>query len=257
MAASWEKMNQPPYLAYLDSSSSLDCLLGVRSSPEIVELRLPTFVQRSSKSMACSSCSFNSLMPMYILFFSPSRYTENDITEVEFNKLNPRSQDQLRRSAAANQQASQPQTQPWGYYTPAAMPERLRRVGKSHHIPFLYPKNFNAFFRRLVAGESIFWRDIERRQLCPATFGIQGFKCLHYGLDFMIFWHKVVSVFLLVWLIGNTLRILVTAFWTYSNFRVTRLQEVFKLKTILYTYGIRSVCNSGLWLNGNYWNKWF
>jgi len=55
-------------------------------------------------------------------------YTEHDITEAEFGKLNPRSQDQLRRSAAANLQASQPQTQPWGYYTPAAQPERLRRV---------------------------------------------------------------------------------------------------------------------------------
>jgi len=55
-------------------------------------------------------------------------YTEHDITEIEFNQLNPRSQDQLKRSAAANLQASQPQTQPWGYYTPAAQPERLRRV---------------------------------------------------------------------------------------------------------------------------------
>ena len=64
-------------------------------------------------------------------FFFKSRYTEHDITEAEFNKLNPRSQDQLRRSAAANLQASQPQTQPWGYYTPAAQPERLRRVGMS------------------------------------------------------------------------------------------------------------------------------
>jgi len=55
-------------------------------------------------------------------------YTEHDITEIEFNQLNPRSQDQLRRSATTNLQASQPQTQPWGYYTPAAQPERLRRV---------------------------------------------------------------------------------------------------------------------------------
>jgi len=55
-------------------------------------------------------------------------YTEHDITEIEFNQLNQRSQDQLRRSAATNLQASQPQTQAWGYYTPAAQPERLRRV---------------------------------------------------------------------------------------------------------------------------------
>jgi len=55
-------------------------------------------------------------------------YTEHDITEAEFSKLNPRSQDQLRRSAATNHQTSQPPTQAWGYYTPAAQPERLRRV---------------------------------------------------------------------------------------------------------------------------------
>ncbi|KAF8810045.1 hypothetical protein BYT27DRAFT_6499238 [Phlegmacium glaucopus] len=55
-------------------------------------------------------------------------YTEQDITELEFKSLNPRSQDQLRRSAATNLQASQPQTQQWGYYTPAAQPDRLRRV---------------------------------------------------------------------------------------------------------------------------------
>ena len=67
---------------------------------------------------------------------SADSYTEHDITEIEFNQLNPRSQDQLKRSAASNLQASQPQSQPWGYYTPAAQPERLRRVGMS--IPFFF-----------------------------------------------------------------------------------------------------------------------
>jgi len=55
-------------------------------------------------------------------------YSEHDITEVEFNSLNVRSKDQLRRCAASNLQSAQPQTQPWGYYTPAAQPDRLRRV---------------------------------------------------------------------------------------------------------------------------------
>lgn len=75
-----------------------------------------------------SSQSVPSLAPIYILILYSS-YTEHDVTEDEFNKLNPRSQDQLRRSASTNLQASQPQTQPWGYYTPAAQPDRLRRVG--------------------------------------------------------------------------------------------------------------------------------
>ena len=88
-----------------------------------------------------------------------SRYTEHDITEAEFSKLNPRSQDQLRRSAASNLQASQPPTQPWGYYTPAAQPERLRRVGMCPY-PFCFSQNlyhFNVFFFlcRLAARESI------------------------------------------------------------------------------------------------------
>ena len=39
MAASWEKMNLQLYLAWLDSSSFLDCLLGVLSSLEKLELR--------------------------------------------------------------------------------------------------------------------------------------------------------------------------------------------------------------------------
>lgn len=87
--------------------------------------------------------SFNLLPPFY-------SYTEHDITEAEFGKLNPRSQDQLRRSAAANLQASQPQTQPWGYYTPAAQPERLRRVGMFTFLFIFFPQilkyRFNVLF---------------------------------------------------------------------------------------------------------------
>ena len=155
----------------------------------------------------------------YFIFYS---YTEHDVTEDEFNKLNPRSQDQLRRSASTNLQASQPQTQPWGYYTPAAQPDRLRRVGTWPFFRFL--KKFQSlqcflfvFFlcTRLVARESIFWRVIERRQLCSTTTGIQGFKCFHYGLDFMIWLlvHVSLSVyFIFYWLLDwSTFGMLVTA----------------------------------------------
>lgn len=122
MAALWVKMNLPPFLAYLNSSSSLDYLLGALSSRERQVSLYPTFVQRSSKSTP-SRIFLNSLVPI-----SPSSYT-HDVTEFEFNSLNPRSQEQLKRSAATNLQASQPPAQQWGYYTPAAQPERLRRVG--------------------------------------------------------------------------------------------------------------------------------
>jgi hypothetical protein len=81
------------------------------------------------------SVLFTSADIYYFSFFNSS-YTEHDITEIEFNQLNPRSQDQLRRSATTNLQASQPQTQPWGYYTPAAQPERLRRVGMCPSLTF-------------------------------------------------------------------------------------------------------------------------
>jgi len=54
-------------------------------------------------------------------------YTEHDITEVEFNSLNGRMQEQIKRTAAMNFQQNQPQSQ-WGGYYPAAGPDRLRRV---------------------------------------------------------------------------------------------------------------------------------
>ncbi|KAF9484966.1 hypothetical protein BDN70DRAFT_871966 [Pholiota conissans] len=57
-------------------------------------------------------------------------YNENDITDVEFNSLNPRGQEQLRRSSAVNTGNREPQNpnSPWGYYTPHQAPERLRRL---------------------------------------------------------------------------------------------------------------------------------
>ena len=40
----------------------------------------------------------------------------------------------MRRCAASNLQAAQPQAQQWAYYTPAAQPDRLRRVGMSTYF---------------------------------------------------------------------------------------------------------------------------
>jgi len=145
MAVSWERMNLPPFPAYLNSSSSLDYLLGVLSSRESQGSRWPTFVHRYTKSTPCVAYFHNSLVP---ILSSSSSYTDHDITEPEFNSLNPRSQDQLRRSAAANLQNSQPQTQPWGYYTPAAQPERLRRVGTFQWILFFF--SIKIFFFSLL-----------------------------------------------------------------------------------------------------------
>ena len=58
---------------------------------------------------------------------SDSRYAEHSITDLEFNSLNGRMQEQIKRTAAANLQNMQPQQAAWGYY-PAPAPERLRRV---------------------------------------------------------------------------------------------------------------------------------
>lgn len=54
-------------------------------------------------------------------------YSDNHITEPEFNILNARMQEQIKRTAAANLQHLQPQQAGWGYY-PVATPDRLRRV---------------------------------------------------------------------------------------------------------------------------------
>lgn len=56
-------------------------------------------------------------------------YTDHDITQAEFNTLNARMQEHVKRTAAANIQHLQPQSQQaaWGYY-PMAAPDRLRRV---------------------------------------------------------------------------------------------------------------------------------
>lgn len=60
------------------------------------------------------------------------RYTEHEVTEAEFGALNPRLQEQMKRTAATNFQQTQPQNS-WGagYYTPAQIPDRIRRIGKS------------------------------------------------------------------------------------------------------------------------------
>ncbi|KAF8188337.1 hypothetical protein BJ912DRAFT_968507 [Pholiota molesta] len=57
-------------------------------------------------------------------------YVEHDVSDAEFASLNPRGQDQLKRSAATNFNHLQPQgaNSPWGYYTPQQGPDRLRRV---------------------------------------------------------------------------------------------------------------------------------
>jgi len=52
-------------------------------------------------------------------------YTENFVSDAEFNSLPPRLQQHVQRYASN----SQGQTQGWGaYYTPAAVPNRYRRV---------------------------------------------------------------------------------------------------------------------------------
>ncbi|KAJ3505014.1 hypothetical protein NLJ89_g7637 [Agrocybe chaxingu] len=57
-------------------------------------------------------------------------YTDHDITDAEFQTLNARLQEQVKRTAAANfTQLQGPQAGgAWGYYPPAAAPDRLRRV---------------------------------------------------------------------------------------------------------------------------------
>lgn len=54
-------------------------------------------------------------------------YTDHNITEAEFNSLNTRSQEHVRRMASTNLQNHQSQTS-WSFYTPQQAPERLRRV---------------------------------------------------------------------------------------------------------------------------------
>ncbi|KAF8898205.1 hypothetical protein CPB84DRAFT_1962785 [Gymnopilus junonius] len=57
-------------------------------------------------------------------------YTEHEVTEAEFGLLNSRLQDQMKRTAAANFQQTQP-SNTWGgggYYAPAQLPDRIRRI---------------------------------------------------------------------------------------------------------------------------------
>jgi hypothetical protein len=58
--------------------------------------------------------------------FTPDSYTDNFVTEAEFNALPPRLQDQIRRVASHNAQSA------WNgmYYSPGQVnPNRFRRVG--------------------------------------------------------------------------------------------------------------------------------
>ena len=56
------------------------------------------------------------------------RYTENYVTDSEFSSLPPRLQDALRRTATNNQNSAAG----WGgYYTPAQVPNRYKRIGMS------------------------------------------------------------------------------------------------------------------------------
>ncbi|PPQ79657.1 hypothetical protein CVT26_015783, partial [Gymnopilus dilepis] len=59
-------------------------------------------------------------------------YTEHEVTEAEFTSLNPRLQDQMKRTAANNMAQTNPgaAAAAWGsYYTPATqMPDRIRRI---------------------------------------------------------------------------------------------------------------------------------
>ena len=55
-----------------------------------------------------------------------SRYTENIVTDKEFESLSPRVQEHIRRLAAS----SAGQGMYAGFYTPASAPARFKRVGK-------------------------------------------------------------------------------------------------------------------------------
>ena len=85
-----------------------------------MELRLEMFVQQSTKSMFLLVTTFHHVL---IILFS---YIDHSITEAEFNSLNGRAQEHVKRTASVNLQNLQPQTS-WGYYAQQA-PDRLRRV---------------------------------------------------------------------------------------------------------------------------------
>ena len=70
-----------------------------------------------------------------ILTESNLRYTDNYVTDSEFSSLPPRLQDALRRTATNNQNNSAG----WGgYYTPAQVPNRYKRIGT--YKPVLTPE---------------------------------------------------------------------------------------------------------------------
>lgn len=61
------------------------------------------------------------------LISAENRYTENYVTDKEFESLTPRVQEHIKRLAAAN--AAQQNGMYTGYFSPANVPSRFRRVG--------------------------------------------------------------------------------------------------------------------------------
>ncbi|KAF4614418.1 hypothetical protein D9613_003331 [Agrocybe pediades] len=55
-------------------------------------------------------------------------YSDNDITDAEFNSLSQRVQDGVKRAAATHAAERNPQAWGAGYYTPHMQPERLKRL---------------------------------------------------------------------------------------------------------------------------------
>ena len=62
------------------------------------------------------------------MFLRASRYTDNYVTDKEFETLSPRVQEHIRRLAASNAAASGGMYT--GFYTPAQAPTRFKRVGE-------------------------------------------------------------------------------------------------------------------------------
>ena len=80
------------------------------------------------------------------------RYTEHEVTEAEFTSLNPRLQDQMKRTAANNMAQTNPgaAAAAWGsYYTPATqMPDRIRRIGECFNLDLNQTKYFSVDWLR-------------------------------------------------------------------------------------------------------------
>ena len=72
-----------------------------------------------------------SCVHLRLILITQQRYTDNMVSDKEFESLPPRVQDQVRRHAAAS--ASNGMYQ---YYSPAQLPTRFRRVGTSKFFVF-------------------------------------------------------------------------------------------------------------------------